>query len=115
MKENIIVVKSIEFAIKIVKYCNTLYGEKQFIIANQLLRSGTSIGSNIYEAQHAESRLDFIHKINIASKEASETFYWLTICEQLNDFENPIEIINDLNQVSAILGEIIVTSKKNQL
>ena len=100
------------FAVKIITYCEILYEKKQFVIANQLLRSGTSIGSNVYEAQHAESRLDFIHKLKIASKEASETFYWLSLCEKFDYFEIPAEIIGELNQVSAILGKIIVTSKK---
>lgn len=114
MRENIIVLKSKEFAVKIVKYCQILYGKKQFIIANQLLRSGTSIGSNVFEAQHAESRSDFIHKLKIASKEASETFFWLTLCEEFGDFEIPAELVDDLNQISAILGKIIVSSKNNQ-
>jgi four helix bundle protein len=114
MKENIIVNKSIDFAINIVKYCEVLYRKKQFIIANQLLRSGTSIGSNVYEAQHAESRLDFIHKLKIATKEASETFYWLSLCAKSDDFETPPETINDLKQISAILGKIIVSSKRKQ-
>jgi four helix bundle protein len=115
MKENIIVSRSIEFAIKIVKYCEVMNRKKQFVISNQLLRSGTSIGSNIYEAQHAESRSDFIHKLKIAAKEASETVFWLTICEQIEELENPVEIMNDLKQVSAILGKIIVTSKKKEI
>jgi four helix bundle protein len=68
----------------------------------------------VYEAQHAESRLDFIHKLKIASKEASETFYWLSLCKKFDYFDIPAEIIGELNRVSAILGKIIVTSKKKQ-
>jgi four helix bundle protein len=115
MKENIIVNKSFDFAIRIVKYCETLYEKKQFIIANQLMRCGTSIGSNVFEAQHAESRADFIHKLKIASKEAGETLFWLSLCNKLDNFENPAEIMKDLDQCSAILGKIIVSSKKNQI
>jgi four helix bundle protein len=113
MKENIIVSKSIDFSIKIVKYCEVLYSKKEFIIANQLLRSSTSIGANIFEAQDAESKMDFIHKMKIASKEASETYYWLTLCDKLENFELPPDSFNELKQISALLGRIITTSRKN--
>src|SRR5882724_2323890 len=98
MKENIILNKSIEFSIKMIRYCEVLNTKRKFIIANQLLRSATSIGSNSSEAQDAESRLDFIHKMKIASKEASETFYWLTLCDKLGNFELPPESLNELKQ-----------------
>jgi len=78
-----------------------------------LLKSGTSIGANVYEPQDAESKLDFIHKMKIASKEASETFYWLTICERLEDIEVPPETFDELKQIRSILGRIITTSKKS--
>jgi four helix bundle protein len=113
MKENIIIDKSLAFSIKIAGYCKVLYGKKEFIIANPLLRSATSIGSNIFEAQDAESRLDFIHKMRIASKEASETYYWLTLCDKLENFELPPVSFNELKQISALLGRIITTSRKN--
>lgn len=80
-KENIIVEKSFRFALNIVAYCEQLEKEKKFVIARQLLRSGTSIGANIREAQNAESRQDFIHKLKIAAKETDETEYWLLICK----------------------------------
>ena len=111
MKENIILNKTFDFSLKIVKYCGLLYSKKQFIIADQLLKSGTSIGSNVYEAQDAESREDFIHKLKIASKEASETLYWLRLCEKLENFELPPDSLSDLKQIASILGRIITTSK----
>lgn len=80
-KENLIVNLSLEFAIEVVKYCDVLEERKKFVIARQLLKSGTSIGANIREAQNAESRSDFIHKFKIAAKEAEETEYWLLICK----------------------------------
>ena len=86
MKENIIFTKLIDFSVRIKKYCEVLYAKKEISIPNQLARCGTSIGANISGAQHAESRPDFIHKMKIASKEASETFYWLSICEKMNNF-----------------------------
>ncbi len=72
---------SIEFSLLIVEYCDQLQSLKKYTISNQLLRAGTSIGSNSFEAQNAESKADFIHKIKIAAKEADETQYWLLLCE----------------------------------
>jgi four helix bundle protein len=80
-KENLIVKLSLEFALDIIVFSELLEENKKFVIARQLLRSGTSIGANIREAQNAESKNDFIHKMKIAAKEADETNYWLTLCE----------------------------------
>jgi len=113
MKEGPIVRKSIDFAISILHYSILLTGKKQFILSNQLLKSGTSIGANVFEAQYAESRIDFIHKMKIASKEASETLYWLTLCQKMDDFEVPPQTLSDLREIQAILSGIIITSKKN--
>jgi four helix bundle protein len=74
---NLIVDKTFDFAVKIIEYCELLESRKKFVISNQLLKSGTSIGANVSEAQNAESRADFIHKIKLAAKEANETNYWL--------------------------------------
>lgn len=68
MKENIILIKSVDFSVKTKKYCDVLYSKKETVIAQQLLRSGLAIGVNVSEAQHAESRSDFIHKTKIATK-----------------------------------------------
>ncbi len=108
-----IVQKSMTFAIAIIKYCDFLFEGKKFIISNQLLKAGTSIGANIFEAQYAESRLDFIHKMKIAQKEANETLYWLMLCENINKMKIQEEMINNLNEILAILSKIVTTSKKN--
>jgi|SRR5664279_209775 len=97
MREGPIVKKSIDFSVLIFKYSNHLKSKRQFVISHQLLKSGTSIGANVFEAQYPESRLDFIHKMKVALKEANETLYWLTLCKKL----------------IAILSSIIITSKKN--
>ena len=76
-KENVIIKLTFQFALEIVKYCEDLQLAKKFVIANQLLKSGTSIGANIREAQNAVSKGDFIHKFKIAAKEIEETIYWL--------------------------------------
>ena len=72
-KQNPIVDKSFQFAVEIVEFCDLLYENKKYVIAQQLLKSGTSIGANIREAQNAEIKADFIHKMKIAAKEADET------------------------------------------
>lgn len=113
MKENIALNKSVSFSVEIRNYCNALYSKRETNIANQLLRSGMAIGANISEAQHAESRSDFIHKMKIAAKEASETFYWLSICEKSDIAGFQHELINELNQLIAIISKIIITAKKN--
>jgi four helix bundle protein len=76
-KDNLIVDLTLKFAIQLVEFCEELESRRKYIVARQLLRSGTSIGANSYEAQNAESKNDFIHKFKIASKEADETTYWL--------------------------------------
>ncbi len=81
-KENIVVTRSIDFALNIISFCEHLESKKKFVVANQLLKSGTSIGANIHEAQNAESKADFIHKMKIAAKELEETKYWLLLCEK---------------------------------
>ena len=108
-----IVEKSTDFAVRIIKYCDFLNTKKQFVFSNQLLKSGTSIGANVFEAQYAESRLDFIHKMKIALKEANETRYWLTLCDKMEDSNVEKESLSDLNEIMAILSKIIITSKKN--
>jgi four helix bundle protein len=113
MKEGPIVKKSFEFSLSILSYCEYLNSKKKFIIANQLLKSGTSVGANVFEAQYSESRLDFIHKMKIALKEANETFYWLSLCEKTEGLSVQQEILDGLKEVILILSKIIVTSKKN--
>ena len=76
-KENVVVRKSIDFALRIIEFCDVLEENRKYVIAKQLLKSGTSIGANIHEAQNAESRADYIHKMKIAVKEIEETKYWL--------------------------------------
>ena len=108
-----IVKKTVDFAVKIATFCESLNSKKQFVFSNQLLRSGTSIGANVFEAQYAESRLDFIHKMKIALKEANESLYWLTICDRMEDLKVEDETINLLNEIMRILSKIIITSKRN--
>jgi four helix bundle protein len=110
-KENIIVKLSFEFALKIIEFSEILEANKQFVIARQILRSGTSIGANIREAQNAESKADFIHKMKIAAKEADELDYWLLLCKESKNYPYNEELHLKLKEIIKILSKIISTSK----
>jgi four helix bundle protein len=110
-KKNIIVEKSFQFALKIVDYCELLEENRKFVIARQLLKSGTSVGANVREAQNAESKADFIHKIKIAAKEAEETEYWLLICKHSNSYPFEEQLLFDIQEIIKILSKIISSSK----
>ena len=112
-KENIIVEKSFRFALQIVGYCERLEENKKLVISRQLLRSGTSIGSNIREAQNAESKADFVHKIKIAAKEADETEYWLLICKNTPSYQFDVNLLTEVKELIKILSKILSTSKSN--
>ena len=106
--------KSFRFAVRIVKLCRYLQNEKkEFILTKQLLRSGTSIGANVSESQQAQSRPDFISKLNIALKEATETEYWLRLLHETDYLNNEQfdSIFNDCNEVKSLLVAIVKTTK----
>ena len=112
-KNNQILDLSFEFAIEIVQFCEYLDELKKYSISNQLIWSGTSIGANIFESQHAESKSDFIHKMKIASKEAAETYYWLKICEALDNYSEIHELLEKLITIQKLLSTIISRAKAN--
>ncbi len=109
-KDNPILKVTFEFSIEILKLTDELQEKRKYTIANQLSRSGTSIGANVYEAQGAESRADFIHKFKIAAKEAEESKYWLMICTEMGYLQDN-KLLNDLEVICKILGKIISSSK----
>ena len=111
-KDNVIIKLTFKFALDIIKYCEILQENKKFVIANQLLKSGTSIGANIREAQNAESKADFIHKFKISAKEIEETIYWLELCEFSENYPSVEELIEQVNAISRIVNKIIITSKQ---
>ena len=114
LQDNIIVDKTFLFAVQILKLSPVLQEYKQFVLANQLLRSGMSIGANTREAQNAESKADFIHKFKIAAKEADEAEYWLLLTnEVLKDPAIP-KLLDELKIIQKIITKIIATTK-NQL
>jgi len=110
-KENLIVELSFSFALKIIQYVELLEKDKKFVVAKQLLKSGTSIGANVREAQNAESKDDFIHKLKIAAKEADETEYWLLLCKSSENYKECDELLVNCTSVIKILSKIIATSK----
>ena len=101
-----------EFALAIIEFAEILENNRKFIIANQLLKSGTSIGANTREAQNAESKADFIHKMKIAAKEADETEYWLLLCQYSKNYPDTIMLQSNLTSIKKILNKIISSSKK---
>ena len=111
-KDNIIVSKTFEFAIKVIELYKQLLSENEFIISKQLLKSGTSIGANVEEAIAAQSRKDFVSKMSIASKEARETDYWLRLLRESNLTRISVEyLIKDIKDIINILSKIIITTK----
>ena len=115
MGENIVLIKSKSFAVRIVRLYQHLIGvKKEFVMTKQLLRSGTSIGANIHEAIRAQSDKDFASKFNIALKEASECEYWLELLHETeyltdNEFES---IMADCGEINRLLIAIVKTSSK---
>ena len=115
MDNNQIFDKSFQFALRIVKLYKLLTAErKEFILSKQLLRSGTSIGANVAEAQNAQSRPDFLSKLSIALKETSETKYWLKLM-QASDYlteKEAASMLRDCIELEKLLVSIIKTLKQ---
>ena len=115
MAGNVIVEKSLDFAIRIVKLYKYLHYEKhEAVMSKQLLRSGTSIGANVAEGERGQSKPDFRAKMSIALKEANETKYWLTLLHRTeylntNEFDS---LVKDLKEILAILTAICKTASE---
>jgi four helix bundle protein len=110
-KDNLIVDLTFKFSLAIIQYCEELEVNKKFVIARQLLKSGTSIGANVREAQNAESKSDFIHKFKVAAKEADETEYWLQLCKQSTNYPETTSLLIDLDSIIRVVSKIISSSK----
>lgn len=111
--ENVILARTIEFSLEVIKYVSLLENSRKYVIAQQLLKSGTSIGANVHEAQNAESKVDFIHKFKIAAKEIEETKYWLILCKNSENYPDCNHLENLLAEIDKIVTKIISTTKKN--
>jgi len=116
MKESILREKSYQFALRIIKLYKFISIEKkEFVLSKRFLRSGTSIGANVEEANQAQSKTDFIHKLAIAQKEAAETNYWLRLLrdsEFLTD-KQAESLLVDCDELQKMLASSIKTSKEN--
>lgn len=112
-KNNLILEFSLQFALDIIEFTKLLESIKKYVIAKQLLRAGISIGANVREAQNAESKSDFIHKIKIAAKEATETEYWLLLCKLSKNYPYNQSLTDKIDHINRILTKIITSSKQS--
>ncbi|HEY0050828.1 MAG TPA: four helix bundle protein [Pyrinomonadaceae bacterium] len=114
MRDSVLLEKSYNFALRMIKLFKFLAEEKrEYVLSKQLLRSGTSIGANIEEANQAESKVDFIHKLSIANKEAFETNYWLRLLRDSDILtkKQAESLIDDCEELQKLLTSSIKTSK----
>ncbi|HTJ49953.1 MAG TPA: four helix bundle protein [Cyclobacteriaceae bacterium] len=110
-KDNAIVKMTFQFSLDVIEFTESLRDMKKFVFSDQLLRAGCSIGANVKEAQSAESKADFIHKLKIASKEAEEAEYWLELCEFAKSYPKPGKLLIDIESILKVLSKIISSSK----
>jgi four helix bundle protein len=113
MNENIILEKSITFSVRMIKLSEYLREKKQRVIADQILRSGMSIGANIAESDYASSKADFINKLKISEKEAGETAYWLRVLyvAQIIDDKQYNSLFADITELQKMIGTSLKTLK----
>ncbi len=112
IENNLILKASINFSLQVIDYCELLNEQKKYIISKQLLRSATSIGANIMEAQNSESKADFIHKMKVSAKEADETQYWLILCSSASLYPNCDYLKSKLEEIQKILNAILRKAKR---
>ena len=109
MEDNLILEKSFEFAVRIVNLCKFLRQEhREYVLSKQILRSGTSIGANVSEAERGQSRADFVSKMSVALKEANETKYWLKLLYR-TDYISQVQyesLHRDVAEILSILTAI---------
>lgn len=114
--ENIIIDKTLKFSLLAIEFYKKMVSQNEFVLSKQFLRSATSIGANVNEASAAQTKKDFIAKMAIASKEARESKYWLTLIEksQIVSIECK-DIINENDEIIRILTAIVKTAQTNEL
>lgn len=110
-KPNLIVDLTFNFSLKIISFTEKLELKKNFNMANQLFKSGASIGANVREAQGAGSKDDFRHKCKVAYKEAEETEYWLNLCKHSENYPFEQDMVDDVQSIMKILGKIISSAR----
>ncbi len=112
IESNLILKMTFDFSLIVIDYCDLLDEIKKYTLSKQLLRCGTSIGANSMEAQNAESKADFIHKIKIAAKEADETQYWLMLCSFSKNYPECDFLLLKLEEIQKVLNKILGTAKR---
>lgn len=116
MKENLLRDKSFAFALRTIKLNQHLVSEhREYTLSKQVLRSGTSIGANIEESIHAQSKIDFVHKLSIAQKEAGETNYWLRLLKESSIIKPKLaeSLLSDCEELQRLLAASVITAKRN--
>jgi four helix bundle protein len=116
MSDSVVRNKSLVFALRVVKAYQFLNREqREFVLSKQMLRSGTSVGALVREAEHAQSKADFINKMNIALKEVNETEYWLILLKESGyiDEKSFVSIRGDCQEFIRMLASIVKTTKQN--
>ena len=115
-RKNLIVTLTTEFALVVIEYCEVLELKRKYVVAKQLLRSGTAIAANVREAQNAESSADFVHKFKIAAKEVDETDLWIHLCQSAPSYPDPNEALRyKLTIIHKVISKIISTSKRQRI
>ena len=115
--DNVVLDKSFDFAVRIVKLYKYLrYKVDEKVLSTQVLKSGTSIGANIHEANYASSKADFINKFHIALKECIETEYWIEMLQGSNSIDTATanELLQECRFIRSMLVKSITTAKKNR-
>ena len=116
MSQNVLKDRSYDFALRTVKLSRYLVDNKrEFILSKQVIRSGTSIGANIEEANQAQSKIDFIHKLSISQKESFETHYWIRLLRDSDLINKKLaaSLLSDCEELQKLLTASIKTAKKN--
>ena len=116
MSESVLSTKSYTFALRIIKLYQFMADERrEYVLSKQVLKSGTSIGANIEESVHAQSKVDFVHKLSIAQKEANETNYWLRLLKDAGYIEekHAVSFLTDCEEIQRLLTASIKTAKSN--
>lgn len=111
-KDNLIVNLSFSFAVEIIVFSEMLDQARKFVVSNQLLRAGISIGTNVREAQNSESKADFIHKLKVAAKEADEVEFLLLVCQASPSYPFSEDLLLKVRSIVKILSKIISSSKR---
>ena len=111
IEKNAILKLSFDFSLMVIRFCEELDEKRKYVISRQLLRSATSIGANSFEAQNAESKADFIHKMKIAAKQADETQYWLMLCDYAEEYSDCKPLLQKLDEITKVLNKILSIAK----